>query len=291
METWHRDQAISHVGSMYAEIEKLRAENKSLKSPFGKIRETTPLKSGKWYGSNVESDSGWKKIESDYAADVETAKANDEINAENQRLVANLRKVIVETGFPESHSEWKRNKRVSVPSNWTTCITVTAEHGTATLERRMKEFRELRAKHLAKIEQEAESAKRERQRQEEKRASDLAFVDVCRAVGVDPIQATVDEVETVIRGKCKYLNLAVAMMDTRNDWSDGCYRVENALNAFESSSPVDAAIVADVQSQCDNFHDGRQFRDCEWSYDNIMKLAAQNAVELWTRFVNVRGGA
>lgn len=288
METWHKDQAISHIGEMHKEIENLRAENKALKSPFGKIRETTPLKSGSWYASNVESDSGWKKIEADYAEDVETARANDEINAENQRLVENLRKVIVETGFPESHSEWKRNKRVSVPSDWATGITVAVAHGTVTLERRMKEFRELRAKHLAKIEMQAEATRREREKEEQKRIADLAFVDICRSVGADPIHTSKDEVEAIIRRKCKYLNLAVAMMDTRNDWNYGCYRVESALNHFEAASPVDEAIFSDVMSQCEHFEDGRQFRDCEWGYDEVMKLADQGAVELWTRFLDVR---
>lgn len=289
LETWHRDQALRAVNEMYAEVEKLRAENERLRTPFGSLQKTTPLKSGSWSRSLVDSESGWARVEREYAEDVATAKENDKINAANQALVSNLRKVIESAGFPETRSEWKRNKLVRVPNEWSKCIHVASENGSSAVESRMKEYREHRRTFLEKQRKEQSERERELAAAEAKRRSDIVFVDLCKELELDPLESSADDIERAIRGKCKYLNLAVAMMDTRGDWSDGCYRVESALAEFVASSPVDEDIAANIQSQCDNFDDGRQFRDCEWSYDRLMgELADKEASVLWTKFETIR---
>lgn len=148
METYQRDSALRAVNEMYAECEKLRAENAELRTPFGSIQETTPLKCRNWPHDLVKSESGWLRIEREYAEDVETAKRNDEINAANQTLVSNLRKVITSAGFPETRSEWKRNKLVRVPNEWSNCIGIANHNGTSVLETAMKTARERREQFL-----------------------------------------------------------------------------------------------------------------------------------------------
>lgn len=289
LETWQRDQALRAVNEMYAEVEKLRAENERLRTPFGALQKTATLKCSTWRVDLVNSEPGWSRIEREYAEDVATAKENDAINTANQALVANLRKVIASAGFPETRSEWRRNKIIRVPNEWANCINVTNENGTSVVESRMRDFREHRKQFLAEQKKKQDERDREAAQAEAKRRSDITFVELCKELNLDPLESSADDIETAIRSKCKYLNLAVAMMDTRGDWSDGCYRVESALGEFVESLPVDEDIAANVQSQCDNFDDGRQFRDCEWSYDRLMgELADKEASVLWTKFVKIR---
>lgn len=89
--------------------------------------------------------------------------------------------------------------------------------------------------------------------------------------------ATFEDVRSFLRGKCKYLNLAVAMSDTRGDWSDGFYRVEDAIQDFVVETEVDQKIVDDVSNYLDGEHsDGRVFRDCEYNYDVLFTLVDED---------------
>lgn len=288
METYQRDSALRAIEEMYAEVEKLRTENAKLRTPFGAIQETTPLKCSKWPYDLVKSEAGWLRIESEYAEDVETAKRNDEINAANQTLVSNLRKVIASAGFPETRSEWKRNKLVRVPNEWSNCINVANTNGTNVLEAGMKAARERRESFLKEKEQERIKREREIADRDAKRRADITFVELCRDLVMDATTASADEIEENILGMCKYLRLAVAGMDTRNDWSDGCHRVEIALAKFDIESPRDQEIFDDWRGHCESFEDGRQFRDCLWNYDRLFDLADISAVALWTKFQSIR---
>ncbi len=82
-----------------------------------------------------------------------------------------------------------------------------------------------------------------------------------------------EELLDIIRSKNKYLDLAIAMEDTRGDWSDGFYRVENALSRFTIESDLDKEIAADVCGCArSDERDGRIFRDTCWNYDKIFEL-------------------
>lgn len=105
---------------------------------------------------------------------------------------------------------------------------------------------------------------------------------------MDATIVSAGEIEEQILGMCKYLRLAVAGMDTRNDWSYGCHKVESALGEFDVVTPQDKEIYADWSRQCDRFDDGRQFRDCEWNYDRLMELAKPEAIALWNKFAAIR---
>lgn len=289
LENWDFDCAISHVNKLQAEILKLRAENKRLAAPFGTLQEPLPLKSGSWNRDLVKSESGWLRIEREYAEDVETGKKNDEINAANQELVASVRKVIIAAGFPETHLEYKRSKPNRVPSGWSVGIRAATGPTSAVVESRMKDYRGYRENFLAEKAKAEAEAERAKQAEADRRAADIEFVDLCRAVGLDPVSTDAGDLEDAIRSKCKYLNLAAAGMDVCNDWSDGCWKVENALGDFEVVTPEDKAIHEDWWSECNDFEDGRQFRDCTWNYDRIIaELADSTAVALWGRFQKIR---
>lgn len=80
-----------------------------------------------------------------------------------------------------------------------------------------------------------------------------------------------------------YLNLAIAMNDTRNDWNDGFDAVRSALNRFNRDADEGAkkeAIIEDI-TDCltSGESDGRIFRDTEWSYSKLYALADKELSE------------
>ena len=79
-----------------------------------------------------------------------------------------------------------------------------------------------------------------------------------------------EDVLEALRVKDQRLNLAVAMLLTRHNWSNGPYRVEDALSKFELNDAVDVTIQQHVsEALADYEDDGRIFRDCSWNYDQI----------------------
>lgn len=86
--------------------------------------------------------------------------------------------------------------------------------------------------------------------------------------------ASIEDVLSTILSKDKYLDLAHAMMETRNDWSDGFYRVVDALGRFSVTTEEDQKIYNCVNALTEDDYDadGRVFRDCAWSYDVIFQL-------------------
>jgi hypothetical protein len=120
----------------------------------------------------------------------------------------------------------------------------------------------------------AQKAKEAKER-EEKRERIRASLTVKLGLPFDT--ESIDVLHHILE-KSKLLRLAHAMRQTRNDWSDGPYRVETAL--FSSEDPTEKEINADVASYLSDFEDGRVFRDCTWNYDRIFSLIAETDADL-----------
>lgn len=123
---------------------------------------------------------------------------------------------------------------------------------------------------------EADKDKREAKALAKKRLEDTKFAMACVRNGISPIDDEGDaldyyDVLDELRSKNQRLDLALAMLETRNDWTDGYYRVDSALGRFKIENDEDDAIFTTVSEVCDeeNGVDGRVFRDCAWSYDRI----------------------
>ena len=69
----------------------------------------------------------------------------------------------------------------------------------------------------------------------------------------------------------KYRMLVQAMVETRNDWLEGFYRVANALTQFEIEDERDQEIYDDLLG-CMDSDDGRVFRDTAWNYNRLLTL-------------------
>jgi len=85
-----------------------------------------------------------------------------------------------------------------------------------------------------------------------------------------------DELIDYIRDKNDALSLALAMLDVRNDWNDGCGAVD--CNMFTPTNKTEEEIIEDVSNAIERFsdcQDGRVFRDTKWSYDKILGYVAE----------------
>lgn len=117
---------------------------------------------------------------------------------------------------------------------------------------------------------------REREAIERRKEATFAAWEIAKRHNIS-VDATTD-VESVFEaliGKDKYLGLADAMSKTRGDWSEGFWRVEEALRSFAMARTevVDDLIITDIReclnSDCE---DGRIFRDTEWNYDRLYEM-------------------
>ena len=89
-----------------------------------------------------------------------------------------------------------------------------------------------------------------------------------------PDTSSVSDVFWHIVNKDKYLRLAHYMSLNRGDWSDGCSYAETGLAGFSTNTPQDEEIFNEISDFCEDWGgDGRVFRDCKWSYDQIYQLA------------------
>lgn len=89
-----------------------------------------------------------------------------------------------------------------------------------------------------------------------------------------PATSDADTILGHLRGLDKYFNLARAMNETRDDWIDGFYKVENALASFVVEKDLDKEIEKEIQELLNSGEeDGRVFRDCQYNYDHLYTLA------------------
>lgn len=148
-------------------------------------------------------------------------------------------------------------------------------------ERAEQRYNELKAaydKFAEEAEAEADKAKAEaerraeREREERRNNIELAKIVIRYEL---PEDSTWGDVLAELRKRDQRLNLAVAMQQTRGDWSDGFWRVSDALSRFTIENDEDKAIANDIvgcmNSDCG---DGRIFRDTAWSYGRLFETAA-----------------
>lgn len=272
---------------MEAKIHKLEAEVLLLKQPFGALQEYLPIKTYSTFYDPTKNDS-WAQFGKDHAADVANAEENDRRARQNHAIVDRLIETINKTGLKKETSIWKRNKTVKQTADWVAMLKgalPSSPGGSLSLKQRMEEMSRKRAQHLEAVKSEQEKQERSRKAQERQRQQMVRVAEVALALGVDAATSDLESLREVIRGRDKYLDLAVAGIETRNDWNDGAYRVEDALNRFKVETDEDKVIVAVWSEELSDFSDGRQFRDCNPSYDAVIARADPKLRELWGKLV------
>jgi hypothetical protein len=122
---------------------------------------------------------------------------------------------------------------------------------------------------------EAEQAKRAKEREDtlalEKRRADIELATLILRYEL-PEHSDWSDVLEALRVRDQRLDLAVAMSLTRGDWSEGFYRVSDAVSRFTIRDDVDKEIINDVLG-CMDSDDGRVFRDTRWNYGELFARA------------------
>lgn len=219
-------------------------------------------------------------LEAARAKDVEAHERNIPALAHNQALRESIVATMKAAGIPDSWSERDTSSRARFPKNKTVSAGYLADlnkhvvvadgfaHATMTyesLKTRYQTYADEAGKEAERLEQERAA---EADRQKEERRKNLALASIILRYGLGE-DADWPDVLDALRAKNQRLDLAVAMQQTRGDWSDGPYRVRDALNGFQIETTEDKDIANDVLSCLEEFCDGRVFRDTTWSYDRL----------------------
>lgn len=221
-----------------------------------------------------------RELEAARARDVATHEKNLPAIEANKAVAARVEALMTEIGMPKSYSERDTKSRARYPKTITHsagyiadlrrhCLTSDGfEHATSTYERLKKDY----DAYAARAEEEAKQADAKREREAaalvEKRKADMELAAVLLRYAL-PLDSSWSDVLDALCEKDQRLDLAVAMQRTRRDWSEGPYRVKNALDRFQIETTEDKDIANDVLSCLEDFEDGRVFRDTSWSYDRL----------------------
>ncbi len=142
-------------------------------------------------------------------------------------------------------------------------------------------YNELKAKYdkfAEEAEKEAEvaaqAAEREAEREKAERRANIELAKIILRYDL-PEDSTWNDCLDLLRKKDQRLDLAVAMSQTRGDWSDGFWRVSDALSRFKIENDEDKDIANDIVS-CMSDDDGRVFRDTSWNYSRLFETASDS---------------
>lgn len=218
-------------------------------------------------------------------ADRATHEANLPAIENNREVVARVKAMMDEIGMParwserDTRSKARYPKTISRDAGYLTDLAreVITDDGWAHRERQhaqLLERYEAYAAESAQADERAQAAaERERRAMIEKRKADMELAALLLRYEL-PIDSSWSDVVEVLRSKNQRLDLAVAMRQTRMDWSEGPYRVRDAVDRFTIETDEDKAIINDVIDGLTDFEDGRVFRDCTWSYDALFASVA-----------------
>lgn len=226
-----------------------------------------------------------QQLEAARAKDVATHEKNLPALENNRAVAAMVSELMAQIGMPMRWSERDRNSRARYPKSITrdagyiTDLTreVKTDDGFDAATRTYEDMKRRYERYVASAKQDAEKAQLARQREQEaaieKRKADMELAGILLRYNL-PIDSSWGDVLEALCGRDQRLDLAVAMQQTRGDWSEGCYRVTSALQRFTIRSDEDKSIAADVLGCTAEFEDGRVFRDTGWNYDRIFASVA-----------------
>jgi len=268
-----------------------QAEVELLRAGLGVLQDYETPKLPTALGSSAKY-TEWEKEGLDKTRDefMAVGKRNSAALGANLKLTEQLVKMLKVSGFSTVYRAHERGRlreiswttelqRAMPKTQWTeTYITKQYEQYDKTYASKEKARKDGEQAQKQALEQ-------ERQAEEQQRRRLTVIIKTCQQFELDTeIYTNIIALEDWLRGQDKYLDLAVAMRDTRSDWSDGFWRVRNGLSAFDAKSDTDTdrAIVDDITACMDcNDGDGRIFRDTDWSYDRIFELVDPAIMATW----------
>lgn len=227
-----------------------------------------------------------RRLEEARKADVDTHAANEQALATNAVIRNRIISLMEEIGMPKTYRVQDKKSR----SRYVKWMTLDAGY-LADLKREVpvsdgfdlatSRYNALLAeyeKFAGEAEKEHEQAKQASERAAEaERNARIANIELAKIIirwGL-PEHSTWSDVLDELRKKDQRLDLAVAMQQTRGDWTEGFWRVSDAIDRFKIYTDQDKEIANDIlgclKSECG---DGRIFRDTTWNYGRLFAEAA-----------------
>lgn len=205
----------------------------------------------------------------------------------NKAVRERISAMMEEVGMPKSRRVRDGNRmRYGVPKMKTVdagyfddlAAHVPVSDGFERAEQRYAELKIAYEKFAAEARAEEEGAKAEAERaierEKEQRRTMVELAKIVLRYGL-PEESTWAEVLDALRKRDQRLDLAVSMQQTRGDWSDGYWRVSDAIGRFKIKTDQDKDIANEIIGLLhDDDRDGRVFRDCHWNYDRLFAEAS-----------------
>lgn len=231
------------------------------------------------------ADKAMRELEAARAKDIAAHERNLPAIWHNKVIADRIEAMMTEAGIPRSYSERDHNSRARYPktithaAGWIGDVARNCKiddgftAATSSYERLKKEYTAYAERAKVEADQAAQQAQRERDAELAKRKADMELAGMLLRHQL-PIESSWDDVLEHLRQKDQRLDLAIAMEQTRGDWSEGPYRVRGALDRFQIHTDQDKEIANDVASCLYDFEDGRVFRDTTWSYGALYASVA-----------------
>ncbi|UJH75023.1 hypothetical protein L0U95_24100 (plasmid) [Burkholderia cenocepacia] len=235
--------------------------------------------------SKAIADYALAQLEAARAKDVATHEENLEAIERNKGTADRVRAFMDEIGMPKTWSERDTKSRARFPKNithdagWVSDIMrfIKTDDGfayaTSTYERLKRDYDAYAATAARETEQAQQQRQRAAEAEREARKANIELARIVLRYELDD-ESTWDDVLDALRAKDQRIDLALAMLATRGDWSEGPYRVRDAIDRFSIVTDEDKEIANDVIACLCEFEDGRVFRDTTWNYDRIMASVA-----------------
>lgn len=222
-----------------------------------------------------------EQLEAARAKDVAAHEANLPAIESNVALRAEVEAFMVGAGFPRKVSRRDANSRARFPK------TITEDAGwlqdlqrevrvddsflaaSSTYERMKARYQEFADSAALEAQRLARAAADEQDRARRERLANVELAEIILRYEL-PRDSDWADVLEALRPRHQRIDLGLAMLETRSDWSEGAYRVRDALGSFSIQTDEDKDIVVSVTGGLEDFSDGRVFRDMEWNYDRIL---------------------
>lgn len=242
-----------------------------------------------------------RKLEEARAADVAAHAANLPAIEANKAIRARVAALMSEVGIGEKFSQADTKSRARFPKRITRdagwiedlrreCpVDDGFAYASGAYERLKIAYEAYAADGVREAEAAAAAKAQEEDRRRQEKLANVELAEIILRYGLDREAEWADVLEE-LRKKDQRLDLAVAMSQTRNDWSEGAYRVSAAFGRFHIDTDQDKEIANCIASILADFEDGREFRDCSWNYSRLFSEAADQQLSTDIQKATERSG-
>ncbi|UFX42160.1 hypothetical protein HAP47_0023150 [Bradyrhizobium sp. 41S5] len=225
------------------------------------------------------ADHALQALESARKKDVEIHERNVPAIENNKAVRARIEEFMSAIGMPNKFSQPNPRSRrysrtISIEAGYLSDMTREVpigdgfEQAIATYQRLKTDYDRFAADAASADKRSKEEAQAAEQRKAAERRATIELAKIIVRYGLSE-DVDWDGVLEALRGRDKRLDLAIAMEDTRGDWSAGFYRVQYAIDRYKLETDQDKEILADIVPLLADQEDGRVFRDTAWGYEAL----------------------